>query len=113
MLFEIHASIVIERDALGDQPLLHDVRSLEVALSGQGSESVDDPMARQSGGGCAVQCPSDGSRGAAHAEVLGDVTVSGHFAVRNLGYDVPNSGEEIVRGGGVSHVCNGSERSER
>lgn len=112
MLFEIYASIVVERDTLRDQPLFHDVRSFEMALPGQGSESVDDPVARQPGGGRAVQCPSDRSRGTAHAEVLGDVTVGGHFAVRNLGYDVPNSGEEIVRGSGVGHVCNGSERSE-
>ncbi len=96
MLRQDDASPFVERNALAAETLFHDVGAFEVALPGQGSESIYDAMTRQVRTGGRIQSPSDRSGRASNSQEFGDVTIRRDSPIRNLGDDVPNTLKKIV-----------------
>lgn len=92
---EIDAAILGERDAFRAQALLHDMWSFEMSFAGEGTEPVDDAVARQGRSSRGVQRPPDGPRRASRAEMLRDGSVRRHTTERDPGDDVVDPVEEV------------------
>lgn len=98
MPVEVDAPVVRKRDALAPKPFFHDVGRLEVLSSRKGPVAIHDAVARTSGPSGSVQSPAHESGGAAAAQVLGDVAVSGHSAGWNLVHDGPHALKKRIGG---------------
>lgn len=99
MLVEHDAALVIERYALCSKAFFHDVRAFEVALPGESSVSIDDPVTWEPGRPCGLQRPTH--RSCPTPKMLRDASIRRHLPIRYPGHDVPYAFEEVA---GWSHV---------
>src|SRR5690625_1021337 len=97
MTIETHAAVVVEFNPFRTQPFFHHVGTFEVPLPRKRAETVHHSVRRQTRRRRFIERPANGPGPRAATEVGGNESVRGHAADGDLFYDVPYTGEVVVR----------------
>lgn len=97
ILFQIDDLVVLDLDAFGFEQLLHEIRSVEMVLSGEQSFSVHDAVRGHiftlAG---SIHRPADHACRPGTAEHFGNRTIGSDFSIRDLARDVVYAFKKIV-----------------